>query len=80
MTICPDTVAPAEAIPVNVYQAIGGRAAVTAAVDGFYQRLLADPALSGFSPAASPRGTVPSSSRSSVRRWAVPSATGTRPC
>jgi hypothetical protein len=39
MTICPATVAPAEAIPVNVYQAIGGRAAVTAAVDGFYQRL-----------------------------------------
>jgi len=50
MTISPDTLAPAEAIPANVYQAIGGRAAVSAAVDGFYQRLLADPVLSGFFP------------------------------
>jgi hemoglobin len=50
MTTCPDTVAPAEATAVNVYQAIGGRAAVTAAVDGFYERLFADPVLSGFFP------------------------------
>ena len=50
MTICQDTLAPAEAIPDNVYQAIGGRAAVSAAVDGFYRRLLADPALNGFFP------------------------------
>jgi truncated hemoglobin YjbI len=50
MTICLDTVAPAEAATVNVYQAIGGRAAVAAAVDGLYGRLLADPALSRFFP------------------------------
>ena len=50
MTISADTVAPAEATAVNVYQAIGGRPAVTAAVDGFYERLLADPVLSGFFP------------------------------
>ena len=50
MTICSDTAAPAEATAVNIYQAIGGRAAVTAAVDGFYERLLADPVLSGFFP------------------------------
>src|SRR5499427_10124809 len=50
MTTFPDTVAPAEAIPVNVYQAIGGRAAVTAAVEGLYGRLLADPVLSRFFP------------------------------
>ena len=50
MTISPDTLAPAEAIPVNVYQAIGGRAAVSAAVGGLYGRLLADPLLSRFFP------------------------------
>jgi|SRR5262245_2481112 len=50
MTVCPDTVAPAEATTVNVYQAIGGRAAVAAAVDGLYGRLLADPMLSRFFP------------------------------
>ncbi len=33
---------------VTVYEAIGGRAALTAAVDGLYGRLLADPELSGF--------------------------------
>ena len=43
MTICSDTVAPAEATAVNVYQAIGGRAAVSAAFEGLYGRLLADP-------------------------------------
>ena len=50
MTISLDTVAPAEATTVNVYQAIGGRAAVTAAVEGLYGRLLADPVLSRFFP------------------------------
>src|SRR5262249_55603942 len=50
MTISPDTVAPAEATAVNVYQAIGGRAAVSAAVEGLYGRLLADPVLSRFFP------------------------------
>jgi hemoglobin len=48
MTISIDTAAPAEAV--SVYQAIGGRAAVAAAVEGFFERLLADPVLSGFFP------------------------------
>jgi hemoglobin len=50
MTISLDTVAPAEAMTINVYQAIGGRAAVSAAVEGLYGRLLADPVLSRFFP------------------------------
>jgi len=50
MTICSDTAAPADAAAVSVYRAIGGRAAVVAAVDGLYGRLLADPVLSGFFP------------------------------
>src|SRR6516225_3853684 len=50
MTISADTVAPAEAAAVNVYQAIGGRPAVSAAVEGLYGRLLADPSLSRFFP------------------------------
>lgn len=50
MTICLDTLAPAEAATVNVYQAIGGRAAVAAAVEGLYGRLLADRVLSRFFP------------------------------
>src|SRR6266568_5736002 len=44
----------AEAI--STYDAIGGRAAVTAAVDGFFERLLADPVLGPFFPGgAGPR-------------------------
>ena len=50
MTITADTVAPAEATAVNVYQAIGGRAAVSATVEGLYGRILADPSLSRFFP------------------------------
>jgi len=50
MTVCSYTAAPAEALPANVYQAIGGRAAVAAAVEGLYGRLLADPLLSRFFP------------------------------
>src|SRR5215467_12683001 len=50
MTICSDTAAPADAAAVNVYRAIGGRAAVVAAVDGLYGRLLADPVLGPFFP------------------------------
>ena len=50
MTISLDTAAPVEATTVNVYQAIGGRAAVSAAVEGLYGRLLADPVLSRFFP------------------------------
>ena len=40
------TEAPAE----TIYAAIGGRAAVTAAVDGLYRRLVADPVLGPFFP------------------------------
>jgi hemoglobin len=50
MSTCSGTSAPAEAAPVSVYEAIGGRAALVAAVDGFFGRLLADPALSPFFP------------------------------
>ena len=50
MTAYSDTVAPAEAAAVNVYPAIGGRAAVAAAVEGLYGRLLADPVLGRFFP------------------------------
>jgi hemoglobin len=35
---------------ISVYQAIGGRAALTAAVDDFYGRLLADPVLGPLFP------------------------------
>jgi truncated hemoglobin YjbI len=59
MTTCADICSPAEAEAISLYEAIGGRAAVTAAVDRFYRRLLADPALAPFSPAASEPGTGP---------------------
>jgi hemoglobin len=50
MTVCSDTAPPDEATAVNIYQAIGGRAAVAAAVDGLYGRIIADPVLSRFFP------------------------------
>jgi hemoglobin len=50
MTVCTDTAAPAEATAVSIYQAIGGRAAVTAAVEGLYGRIIADPVLGRFFP------------------------------
>jgi hemoglobin len=50
MTTCADICSPAEAEAISVYEAIGGRAALTAAVDRFYRRLLADPALAPFFP------------------------------
>src|SRR5215467_10226095 len=50
MTVCTDSAAPAEATAVSIYQAIGGRAAVTAAVDGLYGRLIADPVVGRFFP------------------------------
>lgn len=50
MTVCTDTAAPAEATAVSIYQAIGGRAAVTATVDGLYGRIIADPVLGRFFP------------------------------
>ena len=42
--------APAEAEVINLYEAIGGRPALTAAVDVFYGRLVADPVLGPFFP------------------------------
>ena len=51
MTIftCSVAIAP-EAEKLSVYEAIGGRAAVVAAVDNFYRRLLDDPVLRPFFP------------------------------
>ena len=50
ITTCagPDT--PAQAEQTSVYEAIGGRAALTAAVDDFYGRLLADRVLGPLFP------------------------------
>ena len=50
MTTCPGTPVPAEPEAISVYRAIGGRAALVAAVDDFYGRLLADPELSPLFP------------------------------
>jgi hemoglobin len=50
MTTDHGTSALAEAEAISIYQAVGGRAAVTAAVDSFYGRLLADPALAPLFP------------------------------
>jgi len=50
-----DSTAPADAEAISVYEAIGGRAALVAAVDGFYERLLADPDLGPLFP----RGAAP---------------------
>lgn len=41
----------AEPMALSIYAAIGGRAAIKAAVDGLYGRLLADPELGQFFPA-----------------------------
>jgi hemoglobin len=38
------------AAPISIYESIGGHAAVTAAVDIFYSKMLADPVLSQFFP------------------------------
>jgi hemoglobin len=50
VTVCTDTAAPAEATATSIYQAIGGRAAVAAAVEGLYGRIIADPVLGRFFP------------------------------
>jgi hemoglobin len=50
MTTCPSTSVPAEPEAISVYAAIGGRAALTAAVDDFFGRLLADPVLGPLFP------------------------------
>jgi hemoglobin len=47
---CCATRAPAMSETISVYEAIGGRAALVAAVDNFYRRLLADPVLGPFFP------------------------------
>lgn len=49
-TTRPGTLASAEPAAVSVYEAIGGRAAVVAAVDNFCRRLLDDPVLGPFFP------------------------------
>lgn len=50
MTACPDTPTPAQTGETTLYDAIGGRASLVAAVDVFYRRVLADPELSSFFP------------------------------
>ena len=45
-----DPAAPAQAEETSLYEAIGGRAALTAAVDDFYGRLLTDPVLGPLFP------------------------------
>jgi hemoglobin len=45
-----DAPAPTEEEPVSLYEAIGGRPALAAAVDVFYGRLIADPVLGPFFP------------------------------
>jgi hemoglobin len=50
MTTCSGSPAPAEAEAISIYEAIGGRPALVAAVEGFFGRLLADPALGRFFP------------------------------
>jgi hypothetical protein len=50
MPTCAGSCSPAGAEAISVYQAIGGRAALAAAVDRFYGRLLADPALGPLFP------------------------------
>jgi hemoglobin len=47
---CPATCAPAMAETISPYEAIGGRAALVAAVTDFYRRLLADPVLGPLFP------------------------------
>jgi hemoglobin len=50
MTSCPDEAGLAETEPTSAYEAIGGSAALAAAVDNFYGRLLADPVLGPMFP------------------------------
>ena len=51
ITDFPASSAPAEPQETSLYDAIGGQAALVAAVDVFYRRVLADPELSPFFPA-----------------------------
>jgi hemoglobin len=46
----PSTSAPVATAPASLYEAIGGQAAITAAVDVFYTKMLADPVLSPYFP------------------------------
>ena len=50
MTTPANAPAPAQAETISIYDAIGGRAALVAAVDDFFGRLLADPVLGPFFP------------------------------
>jgi hemoglobin len=50
ITTYTDPSVPAEVEEISLYEAIGGRPAVVAAVDVFYRRLLADPELAPFFP------------------------------
>jgi hemoglobin len=50
VTTTPEDAPTVECEPLSLYEAIGGRAALRAAVDVFYRRLLADPQLAPFFP------------------------------
>ena len=50
MAASPSVSVPAEAEAISLYEAIGGRASLVAAIDAFYRRMLADPELSPFFP------------------------------
>jgi len=80
MTSWPVGTGLAETEPISAYQAIGGRAALTAAVDSFYGRLLADPVLGPLFPTALATGTGATWPRCWRRRWVAPNATWTRHC
>jgi hemoglobin len=53
-TTCPESPVSAGPQVYSVYEVIGGRAALAATVDGFFERLLADPALCPFFPGGVP--------------------------
>ena len=72
MTTCPAASAPAEAEVISLYDAIGGRPALVAAVDGLDGRLLADPELSPLFPDGAAGRYRRYVVTFFVRRWAGP--------
>ena len=72
MTTCPSASAPAEAEAISLYDAIGGRPALVAAVDGLNGRLLADPELGALFPDGAAGRHRRHVVTFFVRRWAVP--------
>ena len=69
ITTYTDSSVPAEAEEISLYEAIGGRPAVVAAVDVFYRRLLADPELAPFFPDGVGARHEPCTSATTVAAW-----------